>query len=106
MVLKSLVDSASSCIWHSAYQTPTHQWNLQFCHFAGSGPANPFSYWGIPEPDFLCHSVGPELHDCTRIPLAHLLQSLDWLGIGQHLFPATVAARTQELTLRRYTSAV
>jgi len=39
------------------------------------------------------------LHDCTRIPLTHPLQSLDWLGIGQHLFLATVATRIQDLTL-------
>ena len=32
---------------------------------------------GIPKPDFLFHSVRPELHDCTRIPLAHPLQSID-----------------------------
>jgi len=79
-------DSASSSIWNSAYQTPTHQWNFQFHHLTGTRLANLFSYWGIPEFDFLHHSVGPELHDCTRIPLAHPLQSLDWLGIGQHLF--------------------
>ena len=36
-----------------------------------------FPFRGIPESDFLHHSVGPELHDCTRIPLAHPLQSLD-----------------------------
>jgi len=61
-------------------------WNSEFCHLAGSGPANPFSYWGIPEPDFLCHSFGPELYNCTRIPLAHLLQSLDDWVLGSIFF--------------------
>jgi len=41
---------------------------------------------GSPETDIVCHSIGPELHNCTRILLAHPLQSLNWLGIGQHLF--------------------
>jgi len=92
-------DSASSSIWHSTYQTLTHQWNFQFYHLIGARLSNQFSYQGITEPDFLHHSVGQELHDCTRIPLAHPLQSLNWLGIGQHLFLATIAARIQELTL-------
>jgi len=39
------------------------------------------------------------------ILLAHLLQSLDWLGIG-HLFLATVATWIQELTLCQDTSIV
>jgi len=69
-------NSESPSIWHSTYQTPTHRWNLQFHHLTGTRLANPFSYQGIPEFDFLCHSVGPELYDCTRIPLAHPLQSL------------------------------
>jgi len=41
-------------------------------------PANPFSYWGIPENWLLCHSVD-QVARCTRIPLSHPLQSLDWL---------------------------
>jgi len=63
-------DSAYSRLWHSAYQASTHWWNLQFCHLAAL-VANPLSYQGISNSDFLCHSIGPELHDCTRIPLAH-----------------------------------
>src|SRR5882724_8777337 len=99
-------DSAPPCIWHSTYQTSTHRWNLQFCHLAGSGPANLLSYQGIPESDFLHHSIGPELYDCTRIPLAHPLQSLNSLGIGKHLFLATIATRIQELTFCRDTSII
>jgi len=43
--------------------------------------------------------IGAELHDFNRILLAHPLQSLNLLGIGSHLFPATIAAQIQELTL-------
>jgi len=61
MVLKSLVDfrdlptlswfcvcsdSASSSIWHSTYQTLTHQWNFQFYHLIGARLSNQFSYQG------------------------------------------------------------
>src|SRR5467141_1757838 len=46
-------------------------------HLAGTRLANSLSYRGISNSDFLCHSVGPELCDCTRIPLAHPLQSLN-----------------------------
>ena len=31
---------------------------------------------------------------CSRIQLAHLLQSIDWLGIGQYYFPNTCSLRS------------
>ena len=111
-ILKSLVDSGSSDAfidlefietWHlPAYGIPLIQLRLidgtSNCHLTGPGPATLFPYWWVPETDTVCHSVGPELHNCTRIPLAHPLQSLDWLGIGKHLFPEISAAWILELT--------
>jgi len=32
-----------------------------------------FPYRGVPETDIVCHSIGPELHNGTRIPLAQPL---------------------------------
>ena len=46
------------------------------------------------------------MHDCARIPLAHPLQSYDRLGIGLHLFPPTIAARSQDVTPCRDSSVV
>jgi len=112
MVLKSLVDSGSSDsfinsvfvqtqqssgLWHSTYQAPTHWWNLQFCHLTGTRLANPFSYWGIPEPDFLNHSIWPELHNCTRYRwLTHYNPSIDWV-LGS-LFFWQLSQHKSELT--------
>ena len=73
-------DWASSSIWHSTYQTLTHWWNFQFCHLAGTRLENLFSYWGIPESDFLHHSIGPELHDCTGYHwLTHYNPLIEWV---------------------------
>jgi len=95
-------DSAPSHLWNPTYLTPTHWWNFQLCHHAGLWLANPFSYWFISKYDFLCHSV--EFHNCYRILLAHLLQSLDWLGIWQHHVPAISEAQFQGLTLHQDTT--
>ena len=72
--------SSSSSIWHSAYQTLTHWWNFQFCHLTGTRLANPFSYWGIPEPDFY---VSPLDQSCMISLgyhwLTHYNPSIDWV---------------------------
>ena len=81
-------------------------WNFKLCHHSVIGSAYPIFYWVNSESDILCHSVGPRLHDCARIPLAHPLQSYDRLGIGPHLFPPAVAARNQDVTPRRDSSIV
>ena len=83
---------------HSTDQVMINGWNLKLCHHSVIGSAYLISYWGNAEPDILCHSVGPRLHDCARTLLAHPLQSYDRLGIGPHLFPLTVTARNQDVT--------
>ena len=88
-------------MWHSTDQVTINGWNFKLCHHSVIGSAYPFSYRGNSESDILCHSVGPRLHDCARIPLAHLLQSYDRLGNGPHLFPPAIAARNQDVTPRR-----
>ena len=80
--------------------TLPYGWNFKFCHHPGSWFAYLCSYWGNSDIVILCHSIGPRLHDCARIPLAHPLQSYDRLGIGPHLFPPTVAAGSQDVTSR------
>jgi len=98
-------DSASPSLWHSTYQALTYQWNLQFHHLTGTRLANPFSYWGIPEPDFY---VTPLDQSCTIVlGYCWLYTTIPQLtGIGQHLFLATVAAWIQELTLCQDTSII
>ena len=36
---------------------------------------------------YICHSTRWLLFSCSRTQLAHLLQSVDWLGFGQYLIP-------------------
>jgi len=79
--------------------TLPYRWNLKFCHHPGSWFAYSLSYQGNSDTVILCRSVGPRLHDCARISLAHLLQSTDWLGIGLHTFPPIVTAWIQDVTL-------
>ena len=83
---------------HSADQVTINGWNFKLCHHSVVGSAYPISYRGNSESDILCHSVGPRLHNCARILLAHPLQSYDRLGIGPHLFPPAVTARNQDVT--------
>ena len=73
-------------------------WNFKLCHHSVIGSAYLISYWGNSESDILCHSVGPRLHDCARIQLAHPLQSYNRLGIGPHLFLSTITTRSQDVT--------
>ena len=83
---------------HSTDQVTINGRNFKLCHHSVIGSAYPISYWGNSESDILCHSIGPRLHDCARIPLAHPLQSYDRLGIGPHLFLPAIAARSQDVT--------
>jgi len=112
MTFNSLVDSRSSNSFiDSAFIKPdTSQlmayylsaqinwWNIQFHHLAGPGTCNFVSLLGSPRNCHCLSLCGPELHDCTRILLAHPLQSLNCLGIGQHLFPAIGTTQILELT--------
>ena len=41
------------------------------------------------------------MHNHARIPLAHPLQSYNRLGIRPHLFPPTVTARSQDVTIHQ-----
>ena len=91
---------------HSTNQVTINGWNFKLCHHSVIGSAYPISYRGNSESDILCHSIGPRLHDCARIPLAHSLQSYDRLGIGPHFFLPTVAAGNQDVTPRRDYSVV
>ena len=43
----------------------------ELCHYSSPQPLHMLAYWGDSESDFFCHSVGPRLYDCARIPLAH-----------------------------------
>jgi len=68
----------------------------QFHHLTGPGPENLLSYWGVPEMTlYVLHWT--RVADCTRILLLTAI-ILDWLGIGQHLFPPAMAAWILELT--------
>jgi len=66
-------------------------------HLTGTRLSNTFSYQGIPEPEFYITPLDQScmiVLDTTGSPTT----ILDWLGIGQNLFLATIAARIQELT--------
>ena len=65
---------------HSAGQVMIDGRNFKFCHHSVIGSAYPISYWGNSESDIFCHSIGPRLHDCARIPLAHHFNpTIDWV---------------------------
>ena len=91
---------------HSTDQVTINGWNFKLCHHSVFGSAYPFSYQGNSESDILCHCIGPRLHDCARIPLAHPLQSYNRLDIGPHFFPPTVTAGSQDVTICRDSSVV
>ena len=83
---------------HSTDQVTINGRNFKLCHHSVIGSAYLFSYRRNSEFDIFCHSIGPRLHNRARIPLAHLLQSYDRLGIGPHLIPPTIAAGSQDIT--------
>jgi len=89
VVLKSLVDYGSTDSSLTLYCSDQHLLHMAFhvlSNFDIDGTSNSVISQaldlqiaflpGNPESDILCHSVGPALHDCTRILLAHPLQSL------------------------------
>jgi len=101
MVLKSLVDSGSSDSFNDsvfvqtqhlpaygipAYQTSTHWWNLQFCSSRRLWTLQICFLMGNPRIWLFTSLCWIRVHNCTRIPLAHPLQSLDWLRIGKIFF--------------------
>jgi len=80
LILYSFRLSTSLHIGISPIKLRLHRWNLQFCHLAGSGPANLLFLLGNPESDFLCHSIG-QVVDGTRIPAGSptTISLIDWV---------------------------
>jgi len=103
-IIRFFHHSAFVKTWHlPAYGIPPIQLrlidgNIQFHHLTGPGPATLFPYRESQKLTLFVHSIGTRVAHCTRILLAHPLQSLNWLGIGQHLFLAIGATQILELT--------